>query len=251
MPARVSEAIILRSYPLQEADLVVSFFTRDQGKLRGVAKRARRPKSPFGAGLERLSLVKMAYFQRESRELVNLDSCELIHSSFLLQADYTSSVALDFTAEISERFLPDAEVNEKFFRLLMAMLEAVRAGPDGVWRTVTYFSYWTVRLAGVLPALHVCSGCGAWLDDPENPQRAFFTRHDACIYCVNCCRGNGWELSAASRKLAEEMSRKPAAQLADRSWTKETAADLRHFLLQRMEDAIERKLVTAAVLEAL
>jgi len=66
VPARVSEALVLRTYPLQEADLVVSFLTRDQGKLRGVAKRARRPKNAFGAGLERLSYVRMAYFQRET-----------------------------------------------------------------------------------------------------------------------------------------------------------------------------------------
>src|SRR6185312_15671173 len=69
VPARVSETIVLRTYPLKEADLVVSFLTRDQGKLRGVAKQARRPKGGFGAGLERLSHVRMAYFQRETREL--------------------------------------------------------------------------------------------------------------------------------------------------------------------------------------
>ena len=88
VPGRVSEALVLRTYPLKEADLVVSFLTRDQGKLRGVAKRARRPKSSFGAGLERLSHVRMAYFQRETRELVNLDSCELIRSQFDLVSDY-------------------------------------------------------------------------------------------------------------------------------------------------------------------
>ena len=48
MPARVSEAIVLQTYPFKESDLVVSFLTRDQGKLRGIAKRARRPKSNFG-----------------------------------------------------------------------------------------------------------------------------------------------------------------------------------------------------------
>ena len=101
VPARVSEALVLRTYPLKEADLVVSFLTRDQGKLRGVAKRARRPKSAFGAGLERLSHVRMAYFQRETRELVNLDSCELIHSQFGLVSDYRASVALDYFAEVS------------------------------------------------------------------------------------------------------------------------------------------------------
>src|ERR1700690_2467250 len=101
MPARMSDSFILQTYPLKEADLVVSFFTRDQGKLRGVAKRARRPKSGFGAGLERLSHVRMAYFQRESRELVNLDSCELIHSQFGLLNDFASACALDFIAEVS------------------------------------------------------------------------------------------------------------------------------------------------------
>src|SRR5882762_6779343 len=70
MPARVSEAIVLRTYPLKEADLIVSFLTRDCGKLRGVAKRARRPKGGFGASLERLAHGKMFYFQRETRELV-------------------------------------------------------------------------------------------------------------------------------------------------------------------------------------
>jgi DNA repair protein RecO (recombination protein O) len=249
MPARVSEAIILRTYPLQEADLVVSFFTRDQGKLRGVAKRARRPKSLFGAGLERLSHVTVSYFQRENRELVNLDSCELLHSPFLLQSDYTAGVALDFVAEVSEHFLPAAEVNEKFFRLLLAVLDAMQSG--NVWRAVTYFAYWAVRLGGFLPPLHACSGCGTWLDDPESPQRGFFTRNDAGVFCVNCRRANGWELTAASRELAEEMSRSPVGQLAERKWSRDTGADLRQFLVHRMEEAIERKLVTPPVLEAL
>ena len=80
MPTQVSESFILRSYPFREGDLIISFFTREEGKLRGVARRARRPKSPFGAGLERLSHVRLAYFMRENAELANLSSCELIES---------------------------------------------------------------------------------------------------------------------------------------------------------------------------
>src|SRR2546428_2696701 len=183
MPARVSEAIVLRTYPLKEADLVVSFLTRDQGKLRGVARRARRPKGGFGASLERLSHGNIFYFQRETRELVNLDACELIHSHFGLHGDYTVSVALDFIAEVSEQFLPPAEVNEKFFRLLLTVLEHLRESAQNLWRAVTYFSLWVVRLAGVLPAVDVCVGCGAWLDDPEGPGRAWFSRSRADPVC--------------------------------------------------------------------
>jgi DNA repair protein RecO (recombination protein O) len=260
VPARVSEALVLRTYPLKEADLVVSFLTRDQGKLRGVAKRARRPKSAFGAGLERLSHVRMAYFQRETRELVNLDSCELIRSQFGLVSDYQTSVALDYFAEVAEHLLPAAEPNEKFFRLLLAVLDSLqpaggggrpagaasKVGTGRVWRAVTYFSLWSVRLSGMLPELHVCLGCGAILDHPE---RAFFSRGRAGLVCGHCRSGNSWELSAESRGIAAEMLRLPVAGLSKADWSQSTAADLRRFLVQQIECHVERRLITAPMLE--
>ncbi|HTP36275.1 MAG TPA: DNA repair protein RecO [Candidatus Acidoferrales bacterium] len=254
MPARVSEALVLRTYPLKEADLVVSFLTREQGKLRGVAKRARRPKSAFGSGLERLSHVHMAYFQRENRELVNLDSCELIQSQFGLVADYSASVALDYLAEVSEQLLPSAEPSEKFFRLLLAVLDSLRA-PGGVWRGVTYFSLWAVRLSGWLPELHVCLSCGSVLDDPEYQERAFFSRGQTGLICNPCRRalsvGNSWELSRESRDIAAEMLRQPVASLSTTNWSQATAADLRRFLVQQIEVHAERRLVTVPMLEGL
>jgi DNA repair protein RecO (recombination protein O) len=259
VPARVSEALVLRTYPFQEADLIVSLLTRDQGKLRGVAKRARRPKSAFGAGLERLSHVRMTYFQRETRELVNLDSCELIHSQFALVSDYWTSVALDYFAEVSEQLLPSAEPSERFFRLLLAVLGSLQPIAEGnAWRAVTYFSLWALRLSGWLPELHVCLGCGSLLDDPESPQRAFFTRGQSGLLCGHC-RGPGgaaagaagsWELSVASRGLAADMLRKPVTGLAPMEWGPATAADLRRYLVQQIEAHAERRLYTARMLEA-
>jgi len=260
VPACVSEALVLRTYPLKEADLVVSFLSRDQGKLRGVAKRARRPKSPFGAGLERLSHVRVAYFQRETRELVNLDSCELIRSQFGLVSDFEAGVALDFFAEVAEQLLPDAEPNERFFRLLLAVLDSLQpaavgrlqvgretAGQDAgrVWRAVTYFSLWAVRLSGLLQELNVCLGCGSLLDR----ERAFFSRSRSGLVCSHCRAGNSWELSAGSRFIAAEMLRQPVAQLSKTDWDQSSAADLRRFLVQQIESHVERRLITAPLLE--
>jgi DNA repair protein RecO (recombination protein O) len=255
MPARVSEALVLATYPFKESDLVVSFLTRDQGKLRGVAKRARRPKSTFGSGLERLSQVKMSYFQRETRELVNLDSCELIQSQFGLLGDYGATVALDYLAEISEQLMPPAEPNDRYFRLVLAVLEHLRSGGEGrVWRSVTYFSLWAVRLAGILPELHVCLACGNWLDNPEGREQAFFSRHRTGLYCGHCRRGaelgKTWELSMTSRDIALEMLRKPVRELTSADWRRETAADLRQFLVRQIEHHIERRLITVPTLEA-
>lgn len=213
MPAQASETLILRTYPLREADLIVSFFTRDQGKLRGVTRRARKPKSSFGSGLERLSHVKMFYFQRENRELVNLDSCELIQSQFDLQGDYAAGVALDFFAEVAEHLLPPHEPSERYFRLLVAVLEHLRSStPEHLWPAVLYYTLWAVRLSGVLPELQV---------------------------------------SSESREIAQEMMRTPVAQLSERHWTRATAADLRRKLVHTIEEHAERKLVTVRMLESL
>ncbi|MDX2154003.1 MAG: DNA repair protein RecO [Bryobacteraceae bacterium] len=213
MPARVSESYVLRTFPYSEADLIVSFFTRDQGKLRGVAKRARRPKSPFGAGLERLSRVQMRYYQKETFELVRLDSCDMLRSPFELHSSFETSVGLDYIAEVSEQLLPAAEPNEKFFRLVTAVTEHMGAKTDrAVWCAVTYFTVWAVRLSGFLPEPRV---------------------------------------SAESRALMDEIMTRPVAQLGEREWGKSTGADLRRFLVRLMEDHIERRLLTAPVLEAL
>lgn len=222
MPARVSESFVLRTYPFREADLVVSFFTRDLGKLRGVARRARRPKSAFGSGLERLSLVRMSYFQKETAELVSLSGCELIESQFGLQTDYASSVALDYITEVAEQLLPPHEPNERFFRLLAAALAYLREGaasdPNGnyrasrLWTAVAYVSIWAVRLSGIWPEFRV---------------------------------------SRESAAIAEEMFVTPIGRLAPREWTKSTASDLRHMLQRTMEQHAERKFLTIPLLEAL
>ncbi|MCX6638701.1 MAG: recombination protein O N-terminal domain-containing protein [Acidobacteria bacterium] len=142
----MSESIVLRTYPLREADLIVSFLTRDQGKLRGVARRARRPKSGFGAGLE-------------------LDSCELVRSQFGLSSDYAAGVVLDYLSEATDQLLPPAEASERHFRLLVAVLEhlgtELEAGRGGaVWKAALYFSLWAVRLGGFLPELRVSRDSG-------------------------------------------------------------------------------------------
>ena len=252
MSARVSEAYVLQTWPFKEGDLIVSFLARDHGKLRGVARRARRPKSGFGSGLERLSHVRMSYFHRENRELVTIDSCEILHSQFGVVTDFAAACALDFFAEVSEQLLPAAEPNEKYFRLITAVLDELRT--NNAWRAVTYFSVWAVKLAGLLPELHVCLGCGAWLGDPEKSERAWFARGRAGLHCHDCRRAldirSAWELSAESRAIAEEILHTPIAQLSERPWTQSTAADLRRFLAQQMESQIERKLITFPVLEA-
>jgi DNA repair protein RecO (recombination protein O) len=219
MAAQVSETYVLRTYPFRESDLIVSFFTRDQGKLRGVAYRARKPKSSFGSGLERLSLVRLSYSQKETRELVSLTGCDLLQSQFDLLTDFDASIALDYVAEVSDHLLPPHEPNERFFRLLAAILDYMHErAPGAIWTAITYFSLWATRLSGFLPDI--------------------MSETDGSI-------------SANSREIAAAMLRSHIAELPARRWNKDTALDLRRFLIRLMEEHVERRFHTPALLEGL
>ena len=193
--------------------MIVSFFTRDHGKLRGVANRARKPKGGFGSSLERLSQVQIHYTARENRDLVRIDHCDLQHSQFELSRVYSTGIALDVMAEISEHLLPLAEVNEKYFRLMARVLEFMRLrGESGVWQAVTYFEVWAVRLSGFLP---------------EVP------------------------LSAESNAILGEILKSSVEQMPEREWTQQTARDLRRAMVRLIESHIERRLFAAPMLEDL
>ena len=113
MPLHESEAIILQRYTLGESDRLVSFLSRTMGKMRGVAAGARKPKSRFGATLERLSYIRIWFFERETRELVRISQCEMIESFLDAFSDYPSSVALALFSEITETVLPDREPSDR------------------------------------------------------------------------------------------------------------------------------------------
>src|SRR5208337_3000497 len=159
MPLRETEAIVLRTYRLGEADKIASLFTRQWGRLRAVARGALRTKSKYGGTLEPLSYVRLWIFERENRDLLRLNSVEIIESFFSMQQDYRVQLAAQYLAEVGERLLPERETNERVFRLLLAVLRALKHSAE-VNRPLLYFDYWMVRLGGFLPSFANCPGCG-------------------------------------------------------------------------------------------
>ena len=240
---RLSEALILRTYPFHEADLLVTLFTRTEGKLRGVAKAAKRSKRRFGGALEPLTHVTAHWEEKEKQELVRLDSCDIISSPLTHEVTYLRVVALSYVAEVIDQLLPDREPNDDIFRLTLAVVYQLRSGP--VWLPLTYFDLWIVRLIGLLPDLNACVMCGEVL----NGSRAYFHPLADGLLCADDKRLASAEISADSRGLAAEMFRAPLDKLDRGAWSRARGADLRRFLAQRIERHIEKKLVTAAMLD--
>src|SRR5574342_565384 len=127
MPVYKSEALILRTYKLGEADRIVVFLTRDRGKKRGVAKGARRPRSRFTGALEPLTEVRVAYFEKERRELVGLNYAETQRSPLALgNAEALGHVG--YFAELLDEWAQDADADDRLYRLGTSMLDGMAAG---------------------------------------------------------------------------------------------------------------------------
>jgi DNA repair protein RecO (recombination protein O) len=258
MSLKQSEAIVLRTYPLREADLLVTLFTRTEGKVKGIARSAKKSKRRFGGALEPLTLVRAYYDDREGQELARLDSCDILESPLSATIDYPRVVALEHVAETLDELLPEREANDAIFRLAVAVLHQLRSG--SIWMPTTYFQLWLVRLVGFLPELDACIACGTTL----NGSRAYYHVLADGLMCVQHKRLASSQLAPESRALAAEMFRAPVENFANEVTASATVgealgqtgagaqyADLRRFLVQILERHIDKKLITAAMLAKL
>ncbi len=204
MPLRESEAIILQSYPLGEADRIVSFLSRSMGRVRGVAAGARRTKSRFGSTLERLSHVRIWIYERETRDLVRISQCELIESFLDAYRDYACGLALALFAEITEAVLPERDASDANFRLLLLVAQAVkRTGKPEL--AMAYFALWTVKLGGWLPALDRCARCGHEFSGERGGEPAYFSRSASAVVCGKCRKPGMRVISPVALAAAHKM----------------------------------------------
>ena len=245
MPLKHSEAIVLRTYPLHEADLLVTLFTRQEGKLKGVAKAAKRSRRRFGGALEPLTCVRVYWEDREDKELARIDSCEVLSSPLSSEVDYARAVALGHVAEMLDEMLPEREPNDAIYRLAVSVLACLQS--NAIWMPVTYFDLWLVRLMGFLPELGECIVCGRDLEG----HRAWFHALADGLMCPEHKRLASSEMTADSRALAAEMFRLPVERLAGAPWPRTRGADLRKFLMQILSRHLDRTPVTSAQLEKL
>lgn len=198
-----TEAIILHTIPARERDKLVVFLTPDRGKLKGWAYGARSLKSRFGASLEPLAKVNIGFVERESDEILRIESIDLIRSLFPAQQNLIASVAATYIAETVDTFSQPSDPSELIYRLLDRSSEALLGGAAPL-AVVAYVEIWMLRLAGILPSLKTCMECGEPLGRPLRfqPRVAGFV-----------CEAHGGEIVSNDVAAAlETLARVPIAE---------------------------------------
>jgi DNA repair protein RecO (recombination protein O) len=244
MPARETEAIILKTFPLGEADRLVSFLGRASGRVRGVAAGARRVKNRYGSTLEVLSHVQIWYVEKETRELVRIQQCELLESFHKAQSNYELSIGLAVISETAELVLPDHEVAEPMFRLIL--LTAREIERTGDWALpLSYFAFWTVRLGGWLPRFDRCSQCGTEF----GAGAAYHGPWEPGLLCEKCRRPGMKLLHLEARQVAERFAGERLDRIESSKESSEALKELREASLNWIEHNSDRKLKTRELLE--
>ena len=221
---------------MHEADQIVSFFTRDQGKLKGIAKAAAKSRKRFGGALEPMTYVLASYAEKPRQELVRLDACEIVASPLSEPVDYGRAAALAFFAEILEETLQDRDPQDTVFRLALSVLEQTRT--EHIWLPVTYFGLWMVRLMGWMPEIARCTMCARHFAG----ESAYFESQRDGLVCSEHRHPGARALSPESLVVAARMFREPVAAFAAEEWPRRRADDLRRFAWQGLERHLERKL---------
>jgi DNA repair protein RecO (recombination protein O) len=242
MIQRVGEAIVLRTWPFQEADLLVSLFTREQGRVKGVARHAMRSRRRFGGALEPMTHVRATYSERPKQELVRLDAFEILSSPMSQPVDYARVAALEFVAEVMEEAMPEGAPEDTVFRLALGVLEQMQVGR--VWMPVTYFALWMSRLMGWMPELGRCAVCGAGLAGGM----VWYSAAGYGVTCADDSRPDSIVVSAESVNVAARMFRASVADLAAEQWPTERAVDLQRFAIELLERHLEGRLRSAQAL---
>jgi DNA repair protein RecO (recombination protein O) len=251
MPLYTADALVLRTYKLGEADRIVVFLTSDRGKKRGVAKSARRPRSRFTGALEPLTHVRVAYFEKETRELVSLNYAEPVRSP--LSAPGEAVHYASYFAELIDEWAPADDPNETLYRLGASVVDAMAFGtsPELLAR---YFEYWVLRLQGVYPPHLACHLCGARFT--SRPDAGAWLSSDAVLTCAACAEGLGGRPSGARLSpdalwfLALARQNGPR-ELAERQVAGAVLAELEALHRLLMARHLERELKSLRVLREL
>lgn len=259
------EAIVLRTWPFHEADLLVSLFTRDQGKVKGVARHAMKSRRRFGGALEPATHVRAHYTERPRQELVRLDQFEILWSPLTAPIDYLRTAALQLVTEVLEEAMPDLAADDNIYRLALTVLTSINSGcptsgfsdvglqdargSQQIYLPVIYFCLWMNRLMGWMPELGHCAACGLDL----RGQTVYWSPTADGVTCYDDRRASSAShasraLTAASVAESHRIARTPLADLLTEPWPATRSADLRAFAIATLERHLEHRLRSAGAL---
>ena len=181
MPLHKTPAVVLRSMPYGESDQIVTLYTLAFGKIKGIAKGAKRSRKRFGNTLEICSYITATFFEKETADLVRLSHSELVRSFEGLRGDITKLAWASYLIELVNALTAERIKNRGLFRLLIVFLNFINRGnlKEEIQRV---FEVRLLSLLGYQPQFNHCTRCQKGLSG----ERFFFSAREGGVLCPSC-----------------------------------------------------------------
>jgi DNA repair protein RecO (recombination protein O) len=247
MGIQKTEGIILRRQDLRETSLILTFYTRDFGKIKCIARGVRGPRSQIvgGGSFELLACDDIVFYERKHSEFYTLSQCDLEEFFSPIRSSLDKLAYACYIVELLDSVTSLADTNLEVFDLLLNSL-GLMAGEASPKRVARIFEIKLLGLLGLMPSLDRCVSCGK---DPGTGAR-FSLRHGGLV-CKNCTESDRAALAIlpGTAKFIEHIRLLPFEKVERIKVAREVGKELENILRRYLDYQIERRLKTVGFIK--
>ena len=197
MSARESHkasGFVLKSLSYGESDLIVTFYSREFGKLKGIAKGAKRSKKRFANVFEPFSLAQVIFSRKNHDDLAFIEACDIIEHYAAIRQDLEKTLIASYFIDLTDHFSPEGKENEDLFTLLADFLSLLTRESTSD-AAVRFFEMRLLKIAGFEPQLAACVRCKAPV---ANGASYYFYPKEGGIFCAQCARPERYDQTVSA-----------------------------------------------------
>jgi len=241
-------AFILKTQDYRETSLLVDFFTRDFGKVKGILKGIRDSRGRFGTTLEPFSLNEILFYRRKrGGDLHLVTQAELVDLYDGVRQDLERLGYASYFVELLNEFAEPEDPSPELFDLMKDSLLFLASGASPR-RAARIFETKLLDLSGLMPEIRACVSCGA-----SAPSPSFFNASLGGVQCRECMEKNrpegGFPISKGAVNFLDHVRRSPVSELYPVKVSQEVGAEVEKTLRRFVDFHLSRKLKTVIFLE--
>jgi DNA repair protein RecO (recombination protein O) len=233
-----TETVVLKSMKYGDTSKIVTFYTKEFGKIRGIAKGARAAKNKFGSSLEPLTKALLVLYKKEHRELHLISQCDAIDSFRHISEDLDRMSVGLAVLELVDRVTHDEERKPALYDLLAEILAALDCSTKNFSVYLDAFRVRLISIFGFAPNFETCNVCGKALAISAGEDRFEFQIERGAVLCGPCsadraARSSGHDrfpgsssLTAGGLQAARRLATARAADLAGMEYDARTGNEV-------------------------
>lgn len=248
MAIQKTEAILLRRQDLRETSLILTFYTKDFGKIKGIARGVRGVcGAAGGASHEILSLDEVVFYERKRADIFTISQCDLVDYFSSIRDDLTRLSYAAYMAELLDSVTGLSDPNRDAFRLLLDSFNLLSTGASPR-RVARIFEIKALSLLGMMPELESCAVCGG-----ATGEKARFSFKNGGLICAKCAGQDraSSPILPGSVKFIGYVQSSPYDKAAKVKVAEQVGREVEAVLRKFLDFHVERRMKTVAFIRAI